>query len=618
MDLFDLVAKITLDSSEYEQGLDDAKGKASGWAGAFGKVAKVGGIAVGAVTTTVAGMSAALVKGTSDVASYGDNIDKMSQKMGLSAEAYQEWDAIMQHSGTSIDSMQRGMTTLSSAVENGSDAFATLGISLEDAAAMSQEELFATTITALQNMESGTERTVLAQQLLGGSAKELGALLNTSAEDTEAMRQRVHELGGVMSNDAVKAAAAYQDSLQDMQTAFSGLSRGLVTEFMPGITTVMDGLTEIFAGDSEAGLALVSTGIDDLMSQITEKLPEFVEVGLGIIESLANAIIENIPALAGSAIEIIGAIASNIIQNLPKLIESGLSILITLAKSIGDNLSTIIPAIVDVVMQIIETLTSPESITSLINGAITLILGLVDGFIRAIPRIIQAIPTIITNVVRAIISSIPQIKNAGVQLLVSLVANLPTIIIEIVKAIPEIINGIVSALADGWEMMKEAGQNLLIGLWNGIVGAADWLWQQISGWLDSLWDGMLGFFGIHSPSTEMAWVGEMLVDGLSNSIGKNGEEAVDAAEQMSDDIMSAMDKLSDGEFGADVNIRRNVADSFDGMESSLSRTANTALSGDPLFSENGIINIVVQSVLDGKVIGETAYRYQRNMARVMG
>ena len=33
---------------------------------------------------------------------------------------------------------------------------------------------------------------------------------------------------------------------------------------------------------------------------------------------------------------------------------------------------------------------------------------------------------------------------------------------------------------------------------------------------------------------------------------------------------------------------------------------------------SGDINIVVQSVLDGKVIGETAYKYNRQMQRAMG
>ena len=33
------------------------------------------------------------------------------------------------------------------------------------------------------------------------------------------MKQQVHDLGGVMSEDAIKASAAFQDSLQNLQTA---------------------------------------------------------------------------------------------------------------------------------------------------------------------------------------------------------------------------------------------------------------------------------------------------------------------------------------------------------------------------------------------------------------
>ena len=95
--------------------------------GAGGALGKAGALVAGAAAvggTAIAAMGSKLVSATGEVASYGDNIDKMSQKMGLSAEAYQEWDAIMQHSGTSIESMQSGMKTLANAVENGNKAYA--------------------------------------------------------------------------------------------------------------------------------------------------------------------------------------------------------------------------------------------------------------------------------------------------------------------------------------------------------------------------------------------------------------------------------------------------------------------------------------------------------------
>ena len=134
--------------------------------------------------------------------------------------------------------------------------------------------------------------------------------------------------------------------------------------------------------------------------------------------------------------------------------------------------------------------------------------------------------------------------QAGVELLVSLIANLPTIIVEIVKAVPQIITGIVSALGQGVSQIAEVGANLVRGLWQGIQSLAGWIWDKVSGWISGIWDGILSFFGINSPSKEMAWVGEMLVEGLAGSIEDNGGQAVKAAEGMSKDINGVMQDLA--------------------------------------------------------------------------
>lgn len=589
MDLFDLVAKITLDSSEYEDGLNGASKSATGFGDKLKTAFKAGGVALGAITAATVGLSTALIKTTSDVASYGDNIDKMSQKMGLSIEAYQEWDAIMQHSGASIDSMQRGMTTLSSAVENGSDAFAALGISLEDASSMSQEELFSATITALQNMESGTERTVLAQKLLGGSAKELGALLNTSAEDTEAMRQRVHELGGVMSKEAVKAAAAYQDSLQDMQTAFSGLSRGLVTDFLPGITTVMDGLTEIFSGDGETGLAMISKGIDDLMAQITEKLPEFINVGLGIIESLANAIIENIPVLATSAIEIISSLVMNIIDNLPKLIDAAVEIIFALTNGIIDTIPQLIPAIVTVILTIVEKLTEPNTIMQLIAAAFEIINAVAQGLISAIPVIIQTMPTIMLNIIEGILRFLPQILASGAQLVAELAIGIVRGGAEVINGFVQLFNNVGDLINQRIQNAKQWGADLIANFINGIVAQAQALWNTIK----DIGQGIRNLIGFSEPK----------------------EGPLSNFHTYAPDMMKLFAKgIKDNE----NLVTDQLEKSFD-FESTITPTVKSVGGGSASGNgSDGVIKIVVQSILDGRVIGETAYEYQREMARAMG
>ncbi|MBQ9720306.1 MAG: hypothetical protein IJV64_06380, partial [Oscillospiraceae bacterium] len=314
----------------------EAAGKSAGnkLSSALGGALKTGGAIIAGASAAIAGLTKELVSGASQTAQYGDNIDKMSQKMGLSIQAYQEWDAIMQHSGTSIESLQASMKTLANAVENDNDAFERLGISQEAIAAMDNEQLFSATITALQNVDNETERTYLAGQLLGRGATELGALLNTSAEETEAMRQRVHELGGVMSDEAVKASAAYQDSLQDMQTSFSGLSRGLLADFMPSITTVMDGLTEIFSGDSDKGVEMVSDGVDMLVDNISDKLPEFLELGTEILRSIVEALIENLPKLLEAGGELVGEHVAGLIANIPTLVKMAPELVIAIVKGL--------------------------------------------------------------------------------------------------------------------------------------------------------------------------------------------------------------------------------------------------------------------------------------------
>ena len=206
----------------------------------------VKGIAAGsaAVAGAVAGVSGALISTAGKTAEYGDQIDKASQKLGVSSTFYQEWEAVLQHSGTSMDKMGASFKKLATASQDASDdqqaAFEKLGLSMDEVSKMSPEELFKNVVSGLQGMEEGTERTSLATTLLGKGAMEMGALLNTSAEDTQGMIDKVHELGGVMDEDAVGASARYQDSLQDMQTAFEGVKNGIGSELLPVLADFMD------------------------------------------------------------------------------------------------------------------------------------------------------------------------------------------------------------------------------------------------------------------------------------------------------------------------------------------------------------------------------------------
>lgn len=524
MDLLELFVKIGVDDSGLNSGLSNAESKSesagSKIASALGGAAKVGAVAMAAIGTSTVAAGTALVNGAKGVAEYGDNIDKMSQKMGMSAEAYQEWDAIMQHSGTSIESLQGSMKTMSNQAEKNAEEFQKLGISQEELATLSKEDLFSRVITGLQGMEEGTERTAIASKLLGRGATELGALLNTSAEDTEAMRQRVHELGGVMSDDAVKASAAFQDQLQDMQTAFQGLSRNMLSEFMPSLTEVMSGFTEIFSGNSEGGIAKVTNGINMLVDNISQAVPQLLQVGSNIIVTLGTAIVKNLPTLLTAGTQAVITIIKGIVQNLPQIVKAGVEAIVALAKGISESLPQLIPAIVDAVIMIAEVLI--DNIDVLIDAGIQIMTALIDGFIEAEPKLIQKMPELLEKMAKAIISGAVKLGSAMIKLAGVMIKNFVSKIPDYAKAAGKIIDVIAKALLGAVGGLIKIGLQLVQGIWSGISSGTAWIKARITEWVGNVVDFFKKVFKISSPSKVMRdevgkWLGLGVYEGWENN-----------------------------------------------------------------------------------------------------
>ena len=584
----------------------------SGFAKVLGGSGKMvaGAVAVGG--TALAAMGTQFVKASGDVAAYGDNIDKMSQKMGMSAQSYQEWDAVMQHSGTSMETMKASMKTLANAAETGNKAFEELGISQEQIANMSQEQLFEATISALQNVENETQRTYLAGKVLGKGATELGALLNTSAEDTQAMRDRVRELGGVMSDDAVKAAAAYQDQLQDMQTAFSGISRNLMAEFLPAITEVMGGLTEIFSGNADEGIGMITNGVNNIINGITEALPQVMQVATSIIEALANALIQNLPQIAQTGMEIVVELANYIIQNLPLLIETAAQILMQLALGLAQALPTLIPTIVEVILTIVENLL--DNIDLLIDCAIQLMTGLALGLIEALPVLIEKAPEIIAKLVMALIQAAPKIIEAAIECIKKLAEAFVQYWPLLKAKVPELMEQLKTAFINMVNKFVSIGSNIVEGIKSGIANA----WSSFKGWLlgllDGLVDSVLGFFGISSPSKLMAdKVGKWIPAGIAEGIDEGMGVLDDAMDTMTADVVdTSVNATLSGDVAYSGSDFKEDAD-VGGLYELLSRYLPMIASGENVSvslegDAQGIFNIVKnQNKIFKKMNGTSAF-----------
>lgn len=333
------------------------------------------------------------------------------------------------------------------------------------------------------------------------------------------------------------AAAALSIVLQ-LVTSLTELAPQLLQAAMQVVATLASGIA--------SALPQLAPTIVQMVVQICQtliaNLPLILDAALQLVTGLAQGILNALPVLIAALPEIINGIVTFLLDAIPQIIETGIQLLTSLVAALPDIITAIVAAIPQIIEGIITAVLN--SIPQIIQAGIDLLVSLIQALPQIITTIVAAIPQIITGIVNALINSIPQIIQAGVELLVSLIANLPTIIAEIVKAIPQIITGIVSALGQGVSQIAEVGANLVRGLWQGIQSLAGWIWDKVSGWISGIWDGICSFFGINSPSKEMAWVGEMLVEGLAGAIDTNGKEAVHSAEHLAEDISSVMRGLS--------------------------------------------------------------------------
>lgn len=461
MDLFNLFAKISLDTSEYEDGLDRSEKKASNFGqklkSGLATAGKVGAATIGAMATGTIALGTAMVKGTKELSSYGDNIDKMSQKLGLSYSAYQEWDYVLGQAGADINSMSVGLKTLTNKIDdakNGSkDAqamFSKLGISVKDLKNMTREEIFESAIYGFQGMADSTERAALANDLFGRSGQELTPLFNSSIEDTKALQKAAHDLGFVLSDETVRAAADYNDALDTMQRTTSGLKNSLLSNFLPGVTMVMDGLTKIFSGDeSGGGVEMIKTGISDMIKNISDGLPKVLEVGGQIMSGLITAISDNLPDIISQGSAIIIELVSGIVKSLPHVVKSGIDVIITLADSLSSALPDLIPVAMQAIITIVETLLKPENIGKLLKAAVEIIGALGKGILGALTEVLKWSSSIVQKLTEGIRKKFADIKATGKA------------------AITNVIDGVKSTFSD----LVAAGGNVIENIKNGVSNA---------------------------------------------------------------------------------------------------------------------------------------------------
>lgn len=494
---------------------------------------------------------------------------------------------------------------------------------------MSQEDLFSTVIAGLQEVEDTTQRTYLAGQLLGRGATELGALLNMSAEETAAMKQEVHDLGGVLDDTAIKNAATFQDTLQNLTTAADGLKNSMVANLLPSLTTVMNGFTGLITG-TDGAEKQISSGINSLVRNITtalptaldaitsivsgvasvmpelvvsisdaiinaiptlmntftdvggkildalmQVLPRMLEAGLKLIIQLAQGITEAIPKLLPAIVTLVADLGKMIMENLPMLLKAGLELVLALAQGIADNVGDLAVAAIQLVTQL-ETFII-ENLPEIMQTGLEIVLALINGIVESLPELTTAITEMMTTFVETVTDNLPEILKCGLEILAALIEGVWKALPDLIMVVPKIYKG----LFDKFILMdwKSIGKNLVTGIRDGLLKAKDTLIKAIQNLCTEAWSKVKEFFGIASPSKLMKYAGTMIGEGLVKGI-ESEENAVDRA-------MARLNNVTFGSFTPELAFAG--ADGMGGNSSSIVNTITVNGASDPELWTQGFI-----------------------------
>ena len=439
--IFSLFGEVFVNTEKAEESLHKTEEKAGGvgntLAKGIGTAAKWGAAIVGA-GTAVAGAAMGVANKASESA---DQIDKMSQKIGISAEGYQEWSYVMEQNGMDVDKLQTGMKTLvgqmdkaASGNKAATEAFKALGVEVtnSDGSLRSQEDVMNETIKALAGMGDTAERATLQSQLFGKAGVEMAPMLNQGAEAIDGLKTRAHDLGLVMSDEAVKNGVEFGDLMNDLKSSVSMLGTSLGAELFPIfndlIKEAIDFLPEI----------------KDMFKDLTPIIMDLIEQLLPPLMDLAKSLLPIISELLTTLTPIIADLLKALTPLVVDILKVLMPILEPILKVLGELLKAILPPLIKVI----------EALMPVIEPVLQLLSVLLEAILPPLVKAIEVVSDIITTVFQAAFEA------------------LTPVIEDVEKIFNGFIDFITGVFTGDWEKAWNGIVEIFGGIWDGIVDIA--------------------------------------------------------------------------------------------------------------------------------------------------
>ena len=426
MNVFELFAKLGLDSSEYESGLDRARSMFSSVGGAIGAgVTAMAGAttaAIGAAATGVVNLTSAAVQSYGEFEQLSGGISKL---YGTAGQSLEEYAASM---NASVDEVRDQFEALENAqsmmAQNAQNAYATAGMSANE---------YMSSVTSFSS-----------------------ALINSLGGDTE----RAAEIADMAMRDLADNANTFGTaSAQELSNIYSALARGSFQ--------TLDSLNLGFAGTQQGMIDLINaSGIFE------EQIDSLDNVSFDQMLLAIHNVQENMNIAGATAAEAMGTIEGSMgmLKGAWQNLLTGLGDADADLGGLIDNVVTSALAVVDNIAPVAEQAMS--GIAQLIDGLAPVLEEHLPSMIEnLLPSLLSAITTIINSVAQALPTIagvlLPQISSIIQQTLPAILALVP----QFISIGGEIIRGVITGLVQNAGEIAQAGLDVLQTLIDGFAEA---------------------------------------------------------------------------------------------------------------------------------------------------
>lgn len=602
MDLFDLVAKITLDSSEYEKGMKEAGGGVASFSSGWAKAGKVAVAAIGAATVAVGALTKSAVESYAEYEQlaggvkklYGDAADEL---MRYAEQGYKT-------AGMSSNKYMELATSFSAALINSLDGDTSKAAKQTDVAMRAIADNFNTfggDISNIQNAFQGFAKqnyTMLDNLKLGygGTKSEMSRLIDDANEYAKSIGMAgdlsidsfsdivtaidlVQQKQGIAGTTAKEAATTIEGSLNMTKAAWENLVAGFANP-NADLGKLMDNLVTAIVGENEGegllnqilpAIERALEGIGQLVERaapiltkhfpklVKTTLPSLIKAATTLVSGLVTALPTLIQVLVAQMPVIINSLVTALTQALPLLAKAAPKIIQTLVDGIAQSLPTLIPAMVDAILTMVGALL--DNIDLLVDAAIQLIGGLAEGLIKALPILIQKVPMIISKLVTGLLGGVGQMLSTGFKLISEFARGLWDAFKDVPGRVMSWMGKIPQAIKKGVGNLWRIGADIINGLWDGIEAAFDRMLNWIKRAIRSIPNAFKKILGIASPSKVFKELGKWIPEGLAIGIEDNMGVVRDASDAMADATTFVPEEqefsisgTGNGGYGVEINV----------------------------------------------------------------